>query len=148
MFQSCDCCDVTTFEVICILALLMGFPSYKEGCSVIQLSPQTARRVMFQSKQNNTLLYLLVGRGQIANSLGKNLQVHLIIIKEWPKNNHPILRNKEISIIFTLVHFIRSPTIRHKREVMIKGYGLSKQTLLYTDIGKKLKNTFLKGFQP
>ena len=24
---------------------------------------------------------------------GKNLQVHLIIIKEWPKNTPPILRN-------------------------------------------------------
>ena len=30
---------------------------------------------------------------QTENFLGKNPQVHLIIIREWPKNNTPILRN-------------------------------------------------------
>ena len=35
----------------------------------------------------------------------------------------------------------------NKTVAKIKGYGLSKQTLLYTDIGKKLKNVFLKDFK-
>ena len=35
----------------------------------------------------------------------------------------------------------------NKTVAMIKGYGLSKQTLLYTDIGKKLKNVLLQGFK-
>ena len=39
--------------------------------------------------------------------LGKNSLVHLIIIREWPKNDpHPFL---EILKIFRLVHFIRLP---------------------------------------
>ena len=46
-----------------------------------------------------TLLYLIVGGegggGQIANFLGKNPQVHLIIIREWAKSTTTphILRN-------------------------------------------------------
>ena len=38
----------------------------------------------------NTLLFLIVGGGQIANFGEKYPQVHLIIIREWPKNNPPL----------------------------------------------------------
>ena len=38
------------------------------------------------------LLCLIVGRSN-CKFLEKNLHVHLIIMKEWPKNNSPILRN-------------------------------------------------------
>ena len=34
-----------------------------------------------------TLLCLIVGRGSNCKFWGKNPQVHLIIIREWPKNN-------------------------------------------------------------
>ena len=47
-------------------------------------------------------------------SFGKKpTQLHLIIIRQWPKNNHPTFRNLDS---FPLVHFIRlPPMIRHKR---------------------------------
>ena len=65
----------------------------------------------------HTILCLIVW-SHIA-SFGKKIpQVHLIIIREWPKNNprpspspHPICRNFDNS---PLVHFIRPPTILHK----------------------------------
>ena len=42
--------------------------------------------------------------------LGKTPQVHLIIVKEWPKNN-PLPPIYKILIIFFLVYFIR-PTLQ------------------------------------
>ena len=41
----------------------------------------------------STLLCLIVSGGSNCKFWGKNPQVHLIIIREWPKNNTPILRN-------------------------------------------------------
>ena len=62
-----------------------------------------------------TLLYLIIEkRGGRSNCkfLEKNPQVYLINIWEWPKYTPTILRNLNN---FLLVHFIRPPTIRHKK---------------------------------
>ena len=49
--------------------------------------------IVLQIFEMSTLFCLIVGGSQIANFVKKNPQVHLIIIREWPKNDRPILRN-------------------------------------------------------
>ena len=51
-----------------------------------------------------TLLCVILGEDQIANFGKKSLKVHLIFIREWPRNNLSIFRNFDNS---PLVHFIR-----------------------------------------
>ena len=58
----------------------------------------------------------MIGGGQIANFGEKNPQVHLIIIRESPKNIPPILRNLDNSPPWFILFDIPAPlTIRHKK---------------------------------
>ena len=67
-----------------------------------------------------TLLFTLscnCREGANCKFLGKNPQVHLIIIREWPKTNPPILRNLDNfppGAFYSNLPPFRSPTPRTK----------------------------------
>ena len=54
----------------------------------------------------------IVGRGIQISSFGKNTQVHLVIIREWPKNKY-ILRNLDNPPVY----FIQSPYNKAQKSI-------------------------------
>ena len=81
------------------------------------------------------------GEGQIADFWGKTPQVHLIIIREWPKNNPPpfppILRNLDnfcLGAFYSMIEKRSKHRLKKEIFVFVKNIVLAKNWFAANDL--------------